>query len=632
MVGGEESVTIPKELTTTELVESRLSPIIETDNVGFKRTIFHINGARFSFRGREELPSYPTLISSKTTLLGEEPVLVEPDKFQRYKEEIEKSSAEAPHFLATRTLKGVIELARNLGSTDSSLEQTLQELDKGIYSPRALEILDHLVAASYIGDDSSWVGKSDPYAEALVILSLLGDKDATRILSKKLESQKNLDEEQDSERKQHLRKFLEEIVPDPADKQPLNPKDLVAVHATRFIPKTNPSGEYLVETTFDATGGKGFRNTIHTSLNHKVEPVNGGFSNWSGADYTLISPLPSMISANGAPTCLNTVDTWWAQNPGEPLIFQNGTLVKPGGNMSDKLFEAEGKEVRYKSEGFIASDMADLALMYENLGRLSSFLRDFNEAFMDEAFLRAVRASGPQVPPELQVIEEAFLKMIGQSQLRGSEENTALLGFLIGGQEERQQNIEQRVSSIMEKVSLTAAGLDDRFQQDLASRLTQMITGFLKVKLNEVVVMGAIASNGVEIKQGENRAWSGQEGRIEHKLESTALEIGTRYTKVHSMTQNGLIDEKHRFASLAAFSDFSIEDQDNMRRRLGWPVDHLIRGDDEFWRQEKIMTSFSDEAGFKWYKFSPDFDSHIVELDQKTRRFLYASGVLNTRG
>lgn len=64
------------------LVESKLSPDIEIDNAGFKRQIFNFNETKFSFRGKEELPLYPHLANNHITLLGESPLLVEPEKYQ----------------------------------------------------------------------------------------------------------------------------------------------------------------------------------------------------------------------------------------------------------------------------------------------------------------------------------------------------------------------------------------------------------------------------------------------------------------------------------------------------------------------------------------------------------------------
>jgi hypothetical protein len=60
-----------------ELVKEKLQPRIEKDNAGFERSVYTINGVTFSFKGREELPTYQTLTSSRTTLLGEAPNWVE---------------------------------------------------------------------------------------------------------------------------------------------------------------------------------------------------------------------------------------------------------------------------------------------------------------------------------------------------------------------------------------------------------------------------------------------------------------------------------------------------------------------------------------------------------------------------
>src|SRR3989344_3411034 len=122
-----QDVGLPiRETASKELVEAKLSPKIEKDHAGFKRTVFNLNGVYFSFRGAEELPEYPTLTSQRIILLGDSPTYVEPEKFERYKAKFQVASREsgtATHYLTTRSLNGVLELARNLGSSNDTLEE-----------------------------------------------------------------------------------------------------------------------------------------------------------------------------------------------------------------------------------------------------------------------------------------------------------------------------------------------------------------------------------------------------------------------------------------------------------------------------------------------------------------------------
>lgn len=288
------------------IAKELLAPRNEVDNAGFKRRVYSYKETGFSFRGKEELPIIETFDNSKTILLGSDPVHVSSDNYQKYLNEIIKTDETSPnnlptHYLTTKDIQGVISLALELGATDPNLIRVLDEVNSGIYSGRALDLIDKLVAVNCITDDKKeWSKKlTSGDAEAVVVLSLLGNDEANNYINTKLEQMRNLD---------ILRESKEE------KGKPIDIEKQVYVHATRFKPILN-GNTYEVKTIGDATNWEYVRNTVHVSLNHKV--VSHMMGKWDTAPYVLISPMKDVVQASGLPESDQEWDTWWVLNPGE---------------------------------------------------------------------------------------------------------------------------------------------------------------------------------------------------------------------------------------------------------------------------------------------------------------------------
>ena len=69
------------------------------------------------------------------------------------------------------------------------------------------------------------------------------------------------------------------------------------------------------------------RNSIHGALNHHVADHTLG--SWADKPVVIVAPLDRMVAANGPPSMLNTVDTFWATGPGTPLRVPDATVVRP---------------------------------------------------------------------------------------------------------------------------------------------------------------------------------------------------------------------------------------------------------------------------------------------------------------
>lgn len=338
------------ELTTENLIEKELQPQIEIDQGGFKRKVFHRGEHTFSFKGREEMPVYDAATTSHTHLVGKLPRHVAPAELEAYSAQFDtqKVSSDAKdHYIVNKSLLGVVDLAVTLGAQDPSLLDLQKELQEGNYSERALSLIDELIACNAVDDHGELLEKPNTNAEALVLLSLLGDVSAKNILQKRV----NKFAEQEEKIKTALKQEGRENTAEPFD-----PKELACVHATRYMPERSAAGQYQIKTTSDATDNASFRNTIHFTLNHKVGAHSGG--SWSDAGVVLISPFEKLMEQNGKPAVLNLVDTYWAQNPGTPITLPEETLLVLSGNKDIKgLYERKGSQIFVKSEGFTKSDI-----------------------------------------------------------------------------------------------------------------------------------------------------------------------------------------------------------------------------------------------------------------------------------
>lgn len=621
-----------QERTGKELIEQKLNPIVETDLLGFKRTTFDINDTKFSFRGREEILMFESLSTHKVELLGDHPKFLEKEKFEGYFNWFGQSQndGEAPKYLlSTRTIRGVIELSRRLGGNNSEAEEVLADLEHWNYSPKVLNLLDQLIAASYVDDQGGILEKANSYGEALVTLLLIGDEEAKLIVNKKVEQLRKFDETKNKERIDGLRNLVSTTY---RDVEGLNPKNLVAVHTTRYLPVTNQDGEFIVPTTFDATRGGSYRNTVHTSLNHKVEPVNLGFNNWSDTEYTLVSPFNSMVAANGLPTCFKTIDTWWAQNPGEPLIFKDAILIRPGDATQSELIAYEGKELRYKPSRFLSKDLAGLAALNSAPGELSLFIKDFNKQVFGLLDSRIEQISSE----DIDLVRRSLLSLIGQESEEGLEDNAQLLGQIIGDESKRGQSMKERIQDLLIQSEVPPAILDSD-QNNLLDLLVSSTEGFIKMKLSDSVIRQVISKQG-EVKRGGSRTWAEGEWEVFYKEMKTAAQLGIGNALLHLETSQGIADETFKRCFLSAFSDFnSYYDRYEIEKRFGWELGRPSLEDEfgmqEYWERQRFFDRVAQISGFKWFKFGTEqLDRLMKDLDQKTRRYIYATGLLNSRG
>lgn len=589
---------------TRQLVEKLLSPRLETDNAGFIRKVYEYNGITFSFRGREEFPTYSTFNESDTTILGEMPRLSQESEYQEYINSAHAGQIEqkqARHYSATKSLLGVVDLALALGSHDERLIKIKADLQNDRYGSEALELIDQLVACNYVRNGTV-ENTPDIDAEAVVILSLLGNEEATHVVNRKVAEIEELD---------HQKPKLS--LPGWVPEKPLEAADFVCVHATSYKPEEDFSGNYLVKTTSDALGGITIRNTVHVSLNHRVSAHE--FGSWSQMGYVILAPLDKMINENGLPESLDPVDSWWTRSPGEPLRFPDATLISSGGYLDNQLILEEGRVVRIKSEGYKKRDILRLYDLVQKEGLEKEFLEVFQHQVYGAFFTSACQLlagekyqnSGFNFGPLIKTLEKRFGEYNEFNRLRKGvkESETEMYGFIYGGSRKTDGSLDdgarERVffSDIPQSIEGLKPELREGLLQELADKLTGTVKGWLYSELNEYAVREAIRKRGARVTWG-----SKNESGLDAEAGYLFAQMGGPISGLHSSSDQGQLEGKFRNAVNHAYTE--------------------------------------EQGGFDWKKFDSDnverghpFEGErpglVSGVNRKTRRVLYASGLLNAR-
>ncbi|NLB11958.1 hypothetical protein GX830_01100 [Candidatus Dojkabacteria bacterium] len=569
------------EVPIHELIQEELKPRFEKDNAGFYRKIYSLNGKTFAFKGREELPTYDTMDNSKTTFLGEAPNWIGNQKFRKYERYIENTQNQTEateHFVVNKTVIGVLDLAIKMGNTDERLPKMREEIARGEYSESSLALIDALLATNFM-DYTGYSGKQNNDGEAIVLLSLLGNSQAQAYVEDTVKIMQDLNKEKIIE-KQNIEY-----------KDALRVEDLCAVHATRYSPKSERNG-YSVRSTFDSTGGKLFRNTIHTSLNHKVSDHMLG--QWGDAGYVLISPFQSMMKANGLPTLLNTVDTYWTVNPGETVQFEDATLVKPAGSEIDTLFEEVGENlVLYKSEGYDIEDLKKLVSYSKSDGSLEKFSKSISSKVSDKWFDGEIRENW-----DFELLFDTLYKYIS---LNYNKENNqpSFLDVLISGKE---NVIEDEVRKLVVDANLRSTvkeGIEnvDKLVESLTGKFTSSVNFAIHQQVNELAVNHAIRKRGFTVQSGGMWAWGGSM-EVTSRTALLGRQLGVN-TGAHSRSNEALLEDVY----------FSALDK-------------------------AALDKNKEFSNIDWKRFHPVIINFLYNLDsinQKTRRAYYASGHLTTR-
>lgn len=331
------------------------------DKLGIERQIYSFKTKdgypiQVLFHGREDLPG-ETFPEQDVFLLGVGPVVRKPGDRWKFINAIDPANMRArqgfanlPHerdilakgksiFLVETSLpENLIDLAIILGADNPNLTELRANIHERNFTPEVNEILDLVIAGNIVNAQNKIDTINTTHdGNALMLKALTGDQEAKAILHQKKSIIDNLDYEHQKHDQENLQSFREEEAQ--SKTEPLKMDELIACHLTSYYPiYDKKTGEWYLQTTFDATKGKIARTTVHFTLNHPV--ADHMYGSWSDRKVAVLAPLGSLVEKNGMMEILNTVDTFWDIPPGGKLKLPKDAIVLVPGHVSgDKEWE-----------------------------------------------------------------------------------------------------------------------------------------------------------------------------------------------------------------------------------------------------------------------------------------------------
>lgn len=369
----------------------KLQPQEVIDADGAARQIFNFKSQRGKnvqamFYTREELPfSKEAIEGKKAVVLGGAPKHRNIEEWKQFLIDVQENSQdhEYPHnaqnskvnqaveqenalFIVENTPVHLLDLAFHLGVEDKVLREIRQQIAvQKKYNPQALDLLDDLVAGTIIDDQGNVRKRQNQEGEAMTVLALLGDEQARGELDKR----KGVIQKIDAKNSLRLKFFAEKQHQQLTNEGERTSASATATHVTKYKPEITPTG-IEIKSSFDGSNETLTRNTVHLSLEGPIGSVFGGAAgdvSWENMPFMVSGDLSKMRDVNGNPIMVNSVDTYFALNPGQSLVFPDGHLTLPGLLANGTIKEDRGNVSYYKNKDFTPQDLDTFfASYYDN--------------------------------------------------------------------------------------------------------------------------------------------------------------------------------------------------------------------------------------------------------------------------
>ena len=569
-------------------IVNQLAPTEIDDDKGFTRTIYSLRGRRFCFRGKEELPKFPTL-STNVTAIGSAPTHTPQDEYQKYHQELSATppNEQGPVLCATKDLQGVIELVLAIDGNNPTALEIKNSLSSGIYNQSALEVIDMLIACNFVSENGKWLDTAvaGADAEAIVVDALCGDKKSRLHVQKQVKLMNTLDNKAEVKRLKQLRLWAKEVGVDLEPERYADPYKLVALHRTNFKPDILDENRLAVQTTHTGSGWQILRNSVHVSIN--TDPAAGiGAGDWSRCTYVVMGNLGEMINTNGLPTNLESGDTWWYLNPNEPLVFANCHLVEPG-NPETGLFHTSGNRTLYKNQGY---SISDLKLLNETLTATANNPKWGKGEFIGvwQTFDSLRRYSGESEIKE--VAKKLYDFLQGEVNQVYTREQDPFSWFYINSQSD---SLTETTQTLLDFSGVSKDLSEDAYKK-LVARIVNEIEENMMAAINRLAVndamrkRGYIPSDDIPSHEGGWDKWCGSVGG---SIEDLGYKLKCIYG-LHANSPQRLLTSKHYHDLHQAYVD----------------------------------------SNFLWERYSPEMWGDLMGMyDPKTRRVAYESGLLTAR-
>jgi TP901 family phage tail tape measure protein len=318
------------------------------------------------------------------------------------------------------TPQGLIQAALKLKPNDKALMDLLDGFKSKKYGDSETDLLDLMIASSYIDQDGKLLSDINTEGLALVISHLAGDKNATTILkSKKTVLDSLLAKEKSGATTSSNPSRFE---------HPLEPDQVPVIHSTKHGLSYDPSGNIEIRPAGYYRVGEGqlpkgagdidtaavARPTIHTALYGTV--ADHIYSQWDTANKKIVSTLGAMIGANGNPQSLNPIDTWWSRSPGESLLFPKDktAIISPFTNEADYVKELIKRGIIKQGEPhpIVVSDPNSNEILQLSKSQYSnSELEEIAELVYKEAAQKVIVKDGQLVTESRSLGETLYHKM-----------------------------------------------------------------------------------------------------------------------------------------------------------------------------------------------------------------------------
>jgi TP901 family phage tail tape measure protein len=318
------------------------------------------------------------------------------------------------------TPQGLIQAALKLKPNDKALMDLLDGFKSKKYGDSQTELLDLMIASSYIDQDGKLLSDINTEGLALVISHLAGDKNATTILKSKKTVLDSLlaKEKAGATTGSNPSRFEHALEPD----------QVPVIHSTKHGLSYDPSGNIEIRPAGYYRVGEGqlpkgagdidtaavARPTIHTALYGTV--ADHIYSQWDTANKKIVSTLGAMIGANGNPQSLNPIDTWWSRSPGESLLFPKDktAIISPFTNEADYVKELIKRGIIKQGEPhpIVVSDPNSNEILQLSKSQYSnSELEEIAELVYREAAQKVVVKDGQLVTESRSLGETLYHKL-----------------------------------------------------------------------------------------------------------------------------------------------------------------------------------------------------------------------------
>lgn len=410
-------------------------------------------------------------------------------------------------FLVESSPQGLLDLYFHLGGDDPQIGEARKlAAVNWRFTRQVRELIDRVIAGNIVDKNGVLGNKENKReGEVLAVLSLIGDEAAKALSSEKLALLEKNDQERETKAQEE---FLERSEKSPYNSESLKLEELVCVHLTRFRPAKNPkTGKYEIRSTFDATRGLSPRTTVHFSMNHPV--VSHMYGSWEGAGYAVVIPFKSALEANGKPTQLNTVDTFWELPAGGSFELPEGSVIIEGG----KTQSLQGEELQ---DHDITRIYYDQSLSSTTINGLFERVKDYpgyvwymKRQIEDELFAGIKWQQGVE---------------IYDAKNSGLWENIKNVWDGIDLQEYfKNHTVQDLVSEIY---GLFPAGVVSatEFNNGLRSARSVIVS-----RVRNIAIVDHLRKLGFRIHSGGNWAWDNDSWEATTQTAKLAIELGTRY-------------------------------------------------------------------------------------------------------